>query len=264
MAWDLGFGIGLGVQETRKQRVGVEADLDGHADPAGFINDLFDAVLNKRYLPGAPPRPPLAAGHFAARPSAPATTSGFAAPAVLQGGLSYDDVSPAQRQGQAQGLNTQQVGGSSRGSRKRAWEADGSGQQSQQQGHNGDGALWQGRRAFKQAKRGGKTGRGEENGFQQAKGPESNSRDGQQPPQFPQGPYNSNAAMEAFFNLSGINQFLQQPPAGRKRQRCRDYDTKGYCSRGNTCPFQHGDDPTYVPLPLGAFGGTAMPKLEGE
>jgi len=190
-------------------------------------------------------------------------TSGFTTSAILAGGLSYDDVPLPQGQDQTQGLNNQQVGGPSGGSRKRAWAADGPGQQSQQQVHSGDGVAWQGRRAFKQAKKGGKAGRGEENGFQQPRGPESG--DGQQqPPPFAQGPYNANAAMEAFFSLGGMNQFLHQPPPGRKRQRCRDYDTKGYCSRGNTCPFQHGDDHTYVSLPLGAFGGVTMPKLDGE
>ena len=25
------------------------------------------------------------------------------------------------------------------------------------------------------------------------------------------------------------------------RSRCRDYDTKGFCTRGNSCPFEHGN-----------------------
>lgn len=29
--------------------------------------------------------------------------------------------------------------------------------------------------------------------------------------------------------------------------RCRDYDTKGYCARGNSCPFEHGNDHVIVP-----------------
>ena len=29
----------------------------------------------------------------------------------------------------------------------------------------------------------------------------------------------------------------------RQRQRCRDYDTKGFCARGSACPFDHGNDP---------------------
>lgn len=29
--------------------------------------------------------------------------------------------------------------------------------------------------------------------------------------------------------------------------RCRDYDTKGYCARGNSCPFEHGNDHMVAP-----------------
>ena len=28
----------------------------------------------------------------------------------------------------------------------------------------------------------------------------------------------------------------------RRRQRCQDYDTKGFCVRGSACPFDHGND----------------------
>ena len=29
--------------------------------------------------------------------------------------------------------------------------------------------------------------------------------------------------------------------------RCRDYDTKGYCARGSSCPYEHGNDHLIVP-----------------
>lgn len=29
--------------------------------------------------------------------------------------------------------------------------------------------------------------------------------------------------------------------------RCRDYDTKGFCARGNACPFDHGNNRIVVP-----------------
>lgn len=29
--------------------------------------------------------------------------------------------------------------------------------------------------------------------------------------------------------------------------RCRDYDTKGYCTRGSSCPFEHGNDHMVAP-----------------
>ena len=38
------------------------------------------------------------------------------------------------------------------------------------------------------------------------------------------------------------------PPMKSKiNARCRDYDTKGYCTRGNACPFNHGENPIMVP-----------------
>ncbi|KAI8630669.1 hypothetical protein F5Y19DRAFT_428573 [Xylariaceae sp. FL1651] len=41
-------------------------------------------------------------------------------------------------------------------------------------------------------------------------------------------------------------------PPRRRKQRCRDYDTKGYCSRGSNCFFEHGADPLYIPPPNSA------------
>ena len=38
------------------------------------------------------------------------------------------------------------------------------------------------------------------------------------------------------------------PPTRNKiNARCRDYDTKGFCTRGNLCPFEHGNDHIVVP-----------------
>jgi len=34
--------------------------------------------------------------------------------------------------------------------------------------------------------------------------------------------------------------------SSRKKQRCRDYDEKGVCLLGNSCPFDHGRDPVVV------------------
>lgn len=35
-------------------------------------------------------------------------------------------------------------------------------------------------------------------------------------------------------------------PPKAKRQRCRDFDEKGYCMRGETCPWDHGVDPVVL------------------
>lgn len=37
------------------------------------------------------------------------------------------------------------------------------------------------------------------------------------------------------------------PQPRRKNRRCRDYDTKGYCSRGSRCMFEHGSESVYLP-----------------
>ena len=37
------------------------------------------------------------------------------------------------------------------------------------------------------------------------------------------------------------------PRVGQAHQRCRDYDTKGFCARGAACPYEHGENPYIVP-----------------
>nr|XP_040058663.1 RNA-binding protein 26 isoform X2 [Gasterosteus aculeatus aculeatus] len=39
--------------------------------------------------------------------------------------------------------------------------------------------------------------------------------------------------------------FNRGPPP-QPRKRCRDYDEKGFCMRGDMCPFDHGSDPVVV------------------
>jgi Zinc finger C-x8-C-x5-C-x3-H type (and similar) len=36
-------------------------------------------------------------------------------------------------------------------------------------------------------------------------------------------------------------------PAKRTGERCRDYDEKGFCALGSTCPYEHGTNPIIVP-----------------
>ena len=31
-----------------------------------------------------------------------------------------------------------------------------------------------------------------------------------------------------------------------RRERCRDFDEKGYCLRGGLCQYDHGNDPVVV------------------
>ncbi|XP_007900760.1 RNA-binding protein 26 isoform X1 [Callorhinchus milii] len=39
------------------------------------------------------------------------------------------------------------------------------------------------------------------------------------------------------------NAYVRAPPP---KKRCRDYDEKGFCMRGDMCPFDHGSDPVVV------------------
>ncbi|XP_019719709.1 RNA-binding protein 27 isoform X2 [Hippocampus comes] len=61
-----------------------------------------------------------------------------------------------------------------------------------------------------------------------------------------------------------------------RKQRCRDYDEKGFCVRGDLCPFDHGNDPLIVddvnlpniipfpPPPVIPPGGLPMPPPINE
>ena len=37
------------------------------------------------------------------------------------------------------------------------------------------------------------------------------------------------------------------PPLQMRKRRCRDYDEKGFCARGNTCMFEHDEHSIWVP-----------------
>lgn len=54
-----------------------------------------------------------------------------------------------------------------------------------------------------------------------------------------------------------------------KRQRCRDFDEKGYCMRGETCPWDHGVDPVVLedinnPLIIAQSSGPHMRGVSSE
>ncbi|RDA95219.1 hypothetical protein CP533_1832 [Ophiocordyceps camponoti-saundersi (nom. inval.)] len=110
-------------------------------------------------------------------------------------------------------------------------------------------------RFHKQPRRGGRRG-----GMEESRG-----RQGAFPPTLPQfdagNPLETMMQMQAmgipFAALQGYPQMAmgtrpQQHQAKAKR-RCRDFDTKGYCSRGSTCMFDHGNESIYVP-PVAARG----------
>ncbi|KAK3353126.1 hypothetical protein B0T25DRAFT_543737 [Lasiosphaeria hispida] len=206
-------------------------------DPSAFVNDVFETVDHRSYLPGAPPPPPKQ------------VTVPFQPP-LPPGALSYDDVPMSQ----APLLAPQ-----NKGIRKRSFNDRGEVADAQNGKDSGRGG-----RAFKQPRRGGRGGRTDDvGGLRGATG--FNGSSGQNPSQFLPTPtavghFDANAAMEALFSMpmtlgaNGMPNFPAQVPRGRRRHRCRDYDTKGYCARGNTCMFEHGDSSIYMPPPPGAFG----------
>ncbi|RDW92171.1 hypothetical protein BP5796_01565 [Coleophoma crateriformis] len=206
-------------------------------DSSVFVQDVFDAIQFKSYLPGAPPPPRR-------QPSGamPPTFGGSGMPGAPMGPQN--------------------------GSRKRTYNDRGDGD-AQDRGLMAGGDP----RAYKQPRRGrggfgndfGSTRGGHAGGrpsssmnFQQGPGapfqgmPQMPSPPPGMPPLDPNNPMAAIMAMQAMgFAVPGMPGF---PPASAsssppvvKKQRCRDYDTKGFCARGNACMFEHGNDSIYVP-----------------
>lgn len=70
------------------------------------------------------------------------------------------------------------------------------------------------------------------------------------PPGMP--PFDPNNPMASFLAMQQAMSMMQGLPTaplgqGQASPRCRDYDTKGFCSRGASCPYEHGGDPFVVP-----------------
>lgn len=59
--------------------------------------------------------------------------------------------------------------------------------------------------------------------------------------------------------------YASHRPPQKKRGRCRDYDTKGYCARGPNCKFEHsnGPEPAYN-LPAPQMSGQIQFPAEGR
>lgn len=70
------------------------------------------------------------------------------------------------------------------------------------------------------------------------------------PPMDPNNPMAAILAMQAMgFPIPGMPGFpgATSPPLPPQKQRCRDYDQKGFCARGNTCQYEHGEHSIWVP-----------------
>ncbi|PQE23227.1 hypothetical protein CJF31_00006960 [Rutstroemia sp. NJR-2017a BVV2] len=221
-------------------------------DSSIFVQDVFDAIQYKSYLPGAaPPDRP-------AQPFLPPT--GPSAPAFNHPGMA----APL---------------GPQNGSRKRTYnDVRGDGDLQSYMG-GGD----QNGRAFKQPRRGGGQGRGNFDNYGNGRGgfqgrPQHMQM--QQPPFMPgmpspppgMPPFDPNNPMAAILAMQAVGMPFPGmpgfPPSGSpppraapthmspRKQICRDYDQKGFCARGNACMFEHGQDSIYVP------GGAGKPADE--
>ncbi|PTB45768.1 hypothetical protein M441DRAFT_131399 [Trichoderma asperellum CBS 433.97] len=185
-------------------------------DPKTFLDDVFQAIAYKSYRPGAPSPP---------KP----TTSGAIGVA-------------ARPLPSAQGV--QSSGPHHTGSRKRGFHDDGE--------HDGPASHG---RSHKQPRRGSNHGRMDDSlmGGQQGSYVSVDSMPGMSH-------FDPRGALEAIMQMQamgipypGMAEFMAQMPHGggrtsqRRRGRCRDFDTKGYCSRGNQCMYDHGNSSIYVP-----------------
>ncbi|KAG6040707.1 hypothetical protein E4U41_007382, partial [Claviceps citrina] len=189
-------------------------------DPKQFLDDVFQAITYRSFLPGAPPPPPP-----------PPTNK----PAIEPAAAPTNDET----------------------SKKRRFDETGPQNDHDRRGSHG--------RAVKLARRGRRGGRAEDRlGHGQFQGQ-----------QYPMGiampAFDPNNPMEALMSMQamgmgfpmmgdGSGWFGAAAAAaaaaasaaatrgggggggGQKRRRCRDFDSKGYCSRGSTCVFDHGGE----------------------
>jgi len=201
---------------------------DRITDTQPFVDDLFNSLNTNSYIPGYVPPSKLSATAITFQPPPGALS---AQPSFL----SHGDQS-----------------------RKRTREGS---DVSNQYGRGYDGE-----RAMKQSRRGGRGGRGGPNGAYNGSGyaqhqamPQNMPSMPTPPPGFPPlDPNNPMAAIMAmqamgFPSLPGFPGLPGSPAPNAPplipsiRQRCQDYDTKGYCAAGSNCPYEHGVDHIVLP-----------------
>ncbi|KAL7933681.1 hypothetical protein V8C35DRAFT_303581 [Trichoderma chlorosporum] len=181
-------------------------------DSKAFLDDVFQAIAYKSYRPGAPPPPKPVTGAIGAAAPPLSAFSGVQSSAPHPGA-----------------------------SRKRGLPDE----------LDYDGQATYGR-GYKQARRGSNHGKMDDptmGGYVSV-----DSMPGVKH-------FDPKSALEAIMQMQamglpypGMAEFMaQMPPFGggrnsqRRRGRCRDFDTKGYCSRGNQCMYDHGNSSVYVP-----------------
>ncbi|KAK4230012.1 RNA-binding protein 26 [Podospora fimiseda] len=247
----------------------VPGFLQEGKDPTVFINDVFEAMEKRSYLPNAPLRPPKSQPHPREQKGQQKWQQqshlmqqlnngvfGGGAQQQQQGfALSYDDgPEMAHQQGQGRGypLPPQSQafpnGFSSGSSRKRGYQ-DLDNPNSQPFGGGFGGSNNSGR-LIKQPRKGAPDG--DRDSFPQA----ADASMGYYDPQAVATEFmRTLTQMNAQIGLpapdfSMLNSIAGGRGKGKKRARCRDFDKKGYCPRGMNCNFQHTtDDLPPPPMP---------------
>ncbi|KAL2200601.1 hypothetical protein P885DRAFT_66253 [Corynascus similis CBS 632.67] len=238
-----------GIDDVRKLCEDEIPDFLKEDSPV-FVDDVFEAIAYRSYLPGAPPPPPK----HAALPAPSAAGQ-------LPSGLPYDD-SPM---GGAPTYPSRFQNGTSRKRAYNDWD-DPNAQNGRDGGFGG--------RTFKQARRGGRGPRSDELHTFRSVAPTGvppYPPAGPLPPDGPPGPSTvgyfdpkggMGAAMYGMSLAAGHPMpeliYGQLPPT-KKRKKCRDWEKKGYCPRGTNCMFAHSNDPVYSPIPGAPFGNMQVP-----
>lgn len=185
----------------------LTSQLATFTDPKAFLDDVFQAIAYKSYLPGAPPPP-----KFATANPTPLVATTFE-PNSVQAALPPS------------------------GPRKRGYRDF--------DAPTGPNDHYDGSRPIKNPRRAGN-------------GPSRGGMDIERPVQLspmapsfdPQKPMPMDMFMGMGMPMPGGLPSLPAPVSSRggrsrRRGRCRDFDNKGYCSRGTTCPYDHGNESSF-------------------
>lgn len=204
-------------------------------DSPTFVQDVFNAIHYKSFIPGA--SAPLRASMAFSPPTGPSIPS-------------YGNAPPGGPYG------------APNGSRKRSYNDRGDGD-AQQYPSDPNGRVYkQPRRGGPISGRGGLDNYGGRGGYSRGRPSPMNqgplptqgfmppmpSPPPGMPPFDPTDPASFMYAMQGMgFPTPELGGLPSGPSTQPRKQRCRDYDQKGFCARGNTCMYEHGDNSIFVP-----------------
>lgn len=225
---------------------------------SSFVDDIFQALQTNSYKPGyVPPRP----------------AATVAAPAHLPDNAAQSRARAASGAGSGSSTGFPQ-------SKKRSFN------EAHENRSGVDSHYAQGERAKRQIRGGSRGGRGgfggQRNGYPQSASPPlipGFPNLPQLPPGLgfdPNDPMAAIMAMQAMglpplpnmpnfpqaMPANGQSQFGTQNAQSEKTEPCTDYETKGFCLRGDSCPYLHGNDHLVMPGNEGALQTQRLePKL---